>query len=154
MVKVSKCEEAQEYAQSDRDDNKPCTTNRRRQSKSFGPSPVKQSHAKEDAESKRLCVRRHSARFKSEESKPTEDFFEIDEAKLPECPSRDDRMLEDGSATMSSLVKTEDKDESSGPIYKPQEIGRSSIGRPLRQAAKKVQSYKETPVNVKMRRPE
>lgn len=29
---------------------------------------------------------------------------------------------------------------------------RSSVGRPLRRAAEKVQSYKELPLNVKMRR--
>lgn len=35
-----------------------------------------------------------------------------------------------------------------------QELRRSSVGRPLRRAAVKVQSYKEIPLNIKMRRME
>lgn len=36
--------------------------------------------------------------------------------------------------------------------YKPQENRKTFLSRPLREAAKKVQSYKEIKVNMKMRR--
>ncbi|MFS7915859.1 putative shugoshin [Helianthus anomalus] len=37
---------------------------------------------------------------------------------------------------------------------KPQESQRMSFGRPPRKVAGKIHSYKETPLNIKMRRPE
>lgn len=35
-----------------------------------------------------------------------------------------------------------------------EQVKRSSVGRPLRRAAVKVQSYKEVPLKAKLRRPE
>ncbi|XP_057476057.1 SHUGOSHIN 1-like isoform X2 [Actinidia eriantha] len=105
-------------------------------------------------ENKSVCLRRQSARFKSEELEPTEDVFEIDDAQFPLCPLNDGQMQEDGSISMSSLVKNDDKEGSSALSDEVQQLRRSSIGRPLRLASKKVQSYKETPLNIKLRRTE
>ncbi|PSR92987.1 Futsch light chain LC(f) like [Actinidia chinensis var. chinensis] len=105
-------------------------------------------------ENKSVCLRRQSARFKSEELEPTEDVFEIDDAQFPVCPLHDGQMQEDGSISMSSSVKNDDKEGSSALSDEVQQLRRSSIGRPLRLASKKVQSYKETPLNIKLRRTE
>ena len=97
------------------------------------------------------CLRRQSARFKSEESEAPEDLFELDDTKFPVFPLHDD--LVDASDQMSpeSLVKTED--DGNTPRPEAQDSKRQSIGRPLRRAAEKVQSYKERPINIKLRRP-
>ncbi|GFZ14688.1 hypothetical protein Acr_24g0008780 [Actinidia rufa] len=105
-------------------------------------------------ENKSICLRRQSARFKSEELKPTEDVFEIDDAQFPVCPLHDGQMEEHGSISMSLSVKNDDKEGSSALSDEVQQLRRSSIGRPLRLASKKVQSYKETPLNIKLRRTE
>ena len=81
-------------------------------------------------------------------------MFEIDDAQFPVCPLHDGQMQEDGSISMSSLVKNDDKEGSSALSDEVQQLRRSSIGRPLCLVAKKVQSYKETPLNIKMRRTE
>ncbi|KAK8695998.1 hypothetical protein V6N13_001138 [Hibiscus sabdariffa] len=94
-------------------------------SQSMGPSTTIQRGGgdKEKTESKRPCLRRQSARLKSQEQ---ENLFELDGI----IGFADTPMHEDGPTPLAS----------------------SSIGRPLRKAAEKVQSYKEFPLNVKMRR--
>ncbi|KAL7215204.1 hypothetical protein ACSBR1_027382 [Camellia fascicularis] len=235
---TSKSEDARESSEADRADNEDFKTKKRQQSKSLGLSTVKQVQLKEKTENKRASLRRQSARFKRTEPEPTEEAFEIDNAKFPVCSLHDDQMQEDGSTSMCSSAKTDDKRGSSGPSDdeaqdrasaeqiqlkektekkraclrrqsarskhqeseptedtfeivdikfpvcslhddqmqgstsmcslakddkrgisdpsddKTQQLQRSSIGRPLRLAAKKVESYKEIPVNVKMRRKE
>ncbi|XVF20311.1 hypothetical protein REPUB_Repub11eG0187400 [Reevesia pubescens] len=120
------------------DDGKPCTRNRRRnaRSQSMGPSTTSQRGGdKEKIENKRRCLRRQSARFKSQEREPTtENLFEIDDVTFAATQQLDTPMHEDGPTPLGSSKQ------------------RSSIGRPLRKAVEKVQSYKEVPVNVKMRR--
>ena len=81
-------------------------------------------------------------------------MFEIDDTQFPVSPLHDDQMQEDGLISMFSSVKNDDIEGSSAIRVEVQELRRLSIGRPLRLAAKKVQSYKETPLNVKMRRTE
>lgn len=189
QVRTCKSEEARESLEADRAENKPRNTNKigKQQSKSLGPSSVKQVLLRDKTESnsvglrrksarfkseepeptgdvseiddaktenKRFCLRRQSARFKSEEPESTEDVFEIDDAKFPACSLHDDQMQEDGSPSMSLLVKKIDKEVNSDSSDETLVLRRSSIGRPSRLAAKKVQSYKETPLNMKMRRPE
>lgn len=88
----------------------------------------------------RLRAKRQSARFKHDDPKPAEDLFHTDEM--------DDKMLE---VDVGSSVKN---DEDSLPKKVSDESRRSSISRPSRGVANKVQSYKEIPLNVKMRRPE
>ncbi|KAG6669767.1 hypothetical protein CIPAW_01G266600 [Carya illinoinensis] len=105
-----------------------------------GPTSLRPVHPKENIGNKRHCLRRQSARFKSEEPEQAEDLFEIEDAKFPVSPVVDD-LVHDIGRTRSGL-------------FEAQQMRRSSVGRPLRRAAEKVQSYKETPINVKMRRQE
>ncbi|KAJ9554702.1 hypothetical protein OSB04_009316 [Centaurea solstitialis] len=103
----------------------------------IGPwTTAQQASEKETSENKRRCVRRQSARFRSQEHEPKEKLFEI----------KDLKMHEDGP--ISKVAETKDRKWSS------QESQRMSFGRPSRRAAERIQSYKETPLNIKMRRPE
>lgn len=77
-------------------------------------------------------------------------MFEIDDTTLHVSSLRDEKAVHKrGPASEESSVKEETK---AAPISEAQEIRRSSIGRPSRRAAEKVESYKEIPLNVKMRR--
>uniref|UniRef100_A0A5B6ZXP1 Putative shugoshin-1-like n=1 Tax=Davidia involucrata TaxID=16924 RepID=A0A5B6ZXP1_DAVIN len=148
-VGTSKCEK--ESSQADGGNNRPCNDNRKQKSKSLGPSAIKQVQANVKAENKRLCLRR-SARFKPEEAALAGDLLEVDNAKFPVRSQHDDQMQDDGSTSTCSSVKKEDKEGNTARGDDAQELQRLSIGRPSRLAAKKVQSYKEVPLNVKMRR--
>lgn len=141
-----------ESSQTDTGGNKPCNTNRRSQSRSrsLGPSAKQIEDKEKAAERKRICLRRQSARFKPEDLAPTEDSLEIQVASSAVHPLPDD-LMHDKSPT--SLIKKQDRVISDRSI-ESKAFPRSSIGRPLRRAAEKVQCYKETPLNVKMRRPE
>ncbi|PKI51933.1 hypothetical protein CRG98_027585 [Punica granatum] len=117
-------------------------------SQSMGvPSTNKQDLEKEKAEKKRRCLRRQSARFMSQEREPAENLFEIEEAKFPITTHPE---AGPSSSDQSSMKEDKENDASSGA----DEDRRSSVARPLRRAAEKVQSYKEPPLNVKMRRVE
>ncbi|KAM1230935.1 hypothetical protein ACFX13_041765 [Malus domestica] len=97
--------------------------------------------AKEKADNKSLT--RQSARFK------TEELFETNEDTVHVYPLSDDVVHESGSTCSS--VKKEDEGYTA-PRSEGQECRRSSA-RPLRRrATQAIKSYKETPVNVKMRR--
>lgn len=87
--------------------------------------------------------------FKPENLEPTEDFFEVDDAKFPASHICAD-MSEQSHPTTSSVTSGQ---ENNTCVCDPREIRRSSVGRPSRRSAGKVVSYKEIPVNVKMRRP-
>ncbi|KAJ6403352.1 hypothetical protein OIU84_015284 [Salix udensis] len=109
---------------------------------------IEKSAEKEKIETKRRCAQRQSARFKSQEREPAEKLFEIEDARFP--VSRNKSRRENGQ-TSSSITK----EETCGAGNEEQVSLRSSIGRPLRRAAaEKVQSYKEVPLHVKMRRAE
>ncbi|KAL5735060.1 hypothetical protein ACOSP7_032921 [Xanthoceras sorbifolium] len=117
----------------------------------------------------RICLRRRSARLKSGETEPVEDLFEIHDAKFPVSPLRDAVVHESGSPS-DTAVQGEHKEGNDALEHKEgndalehkegndalkdeaQESRRRSTGRPLRQAVEKVQSYKEIPLKVKMRR--
>ncbi|TQD93642.1 hypothetical protein C1H46_020745 [Malus baccata] len=85
---------------------------------------------------------RQSARFK------TEELFETNDDTVHVYPLSDDVVHESGSTCSS--VKKEDEGYTA-PRSEGQECRRSSA-RPLRRATQTIKSYKETPVNVKMRR--
>lgn len=85
---------------------------------------------------------RQSARFK------TEELFETNDDTVHVSPLSDDVVHESGSTCSS--VKKEDEGYTA-PRSEGQECRRSSA-RPLRRATRTIKSYKETPVNVKMRR--
>ncbi|XP_050155003.1 SHUGOSHIN 2-like isoform X4 [Malus sylvestris] len=97
--------------------------------------------AKEKADNKSLT--RQSARFK------TEELFENNDDTVHVYPLSDDVVHESGSTCSS--VKKEDEGYTA-PRSERQECRRSSA-RPLRRrATQAIKSYKETPVNMKMRR--
>ncbi|KAE8037727.1 hypothetical protein FH972_010292 [Carpinus fangiana] len=136
------------------DDDKTCNLTRRRttRSRSMGPSTTYQKVVeKEKVDNKRRCLRRQSARFKSHEREPAEMLFEIEDAKYSVSQSLDNPIHEDGVQLNSSIRKKEEG-EMSTQRNEGQVSQRSSIGRPLRKAAEKVQSYKEAPIKIKMRR--
>ncbi|KAM7522416.1 hypothetical protein LguiA_012318 [Lonicera macranthoides] len=143
------------HEQVTRPNNKPCTGTRRRsvRSQSLGPSTTSQQNAdKETVENKRRCLRRQSARFKSEQPEPKENLFEIDAANFASGGPLDTPMHEAGPNLLDSSIKIDEKDENCESEFKPKESQRTSFGRPVRRVAEKVQSYKEIPLNIKMRR--
>ncbi|XP_028125461.1 shugoshin-1-like isoform X2 [Camellia sinensis] len=134
------------------DNSKLCEGQRRRPTRSqckfgssntMGPSTTsKQVAEKETSESKRRCLRRQSARFRYQQHEPNEDLFEIEDAKFLLAPT-----------PFGSPIRKEENDENWAPAGSDaRESQRTSLGRPMRRAVQKVQSYKETPLNIKMRR--
>lgn len=76
---------------------------------------------------------RHCPRLETNELKPLEDLFEIEDAKYPVIQSRPYLL---GSRAV--------KDESGNNSASRNETPRSSFGRPLRKSAEKDQCYKDT----------
>ncbi|XP_050212270.1 SHUGOSHIN 1 isoform X2 [Mercurialis annua] len=112
------------------------------------PTTVTPHQAENKADNKRLCSRRQSARLRSREVQElTEDTFQIDDDKFPVSP-----LNKSDAPTSVSAVKSEPEVGQSTSGSEAPELGRLSF-RPKRQVAEKVQSYKETSLNVKMRRP-
>nr|XP_048326932.1 SHUGOSHIN 2 isoform X9 [Ziziphus jujuba var. spinosa] len=109
-------------------------------------------NAKQTVENKK-CSRRQCASFKSEETEANEDSFHMDDPKFVVSPRYDDSLHDVGPSLLGAAVIKEDGGETA-PIPVTQEFRRSSVGRPSRRAAEKVTSYKEIPINVKMRRME
>lgn len=99
-------------------------------------------------------MRRQSTRFKKAESKPTENLNDEDDTNFSKLVSPDNHDLEDGPIFVNKSLKHEDKERISDLQDDSQELERSYQCRPSRVAVRKVQSYKEIPLNVKMRRPE
>ncbi|KAK6271056.1 hypothetical protein POUND7_008154, partial [Theobroma cacao] len=116
-------------------------------------SSVKKEHEEGSTDNKRVCLRRQSARFKTQEPELTADVFDLDDTAFL-VSSCDDKVHESGPTSSHSSVKKEHEEGSITPRNEAQELRRISVGRPLRRAVEKVQSYKEIPVNVKMRREE
>ncbi|KAA3478329.1 Shugoshin-1 [Gossypium australe] len=157
-----------------------------------GPSDIKPVQTKEGIDNKRVCLKRQSARFKSQEPETTEYMCEVDDTKsfAPICDDKvvclrrqsakiraqepetsvdvfdvddvrclvsstsDDKVHESGQLSSDSSVKNEQEEgnTSMSTRSEAQELRRVSVGRPLRRAVEKVQSYKEMKLNVKMRR--
>lgn len=141
---VSQLKEVDEAALHKADnDGEPCNDNKRRitRSRSMGPSTAcPKVENKEKVENKRRCLRRQSARFRSQ----TENLFEIEDVKFPVSRTPDNPMHNSGPTPLISCTSKEEK-ENCAPR-------RSSVGRKPRKAAEKVHSYKEVPLNVKLRR--
>ncbi|KAL5069250.1 hypothetical protein RYX36_020137 [Vicia faba] len=114
----------------------------RQVTESLGPTNTQQVLAKRNIENKRHSLRRQSALFKHVNPEPTEDFFDIDDPKF-EVSNLCDNSSESLPAASSGT--------SENCTLDPRER-RSSISRPSRRSALKVVSYKEVPLNVKMRR--
>ncbi|XP_076919812.1 SHUGOSHIN 2-like isoform X1 [Bidens hawaiensis] len=139
-LKVSDHKEMEVCNVVEREKEQQCNINRRQKSKSLGPS-VRKVEEKDVCENARVRARRQSARFQHDESKPAEVLFPTNEES-------DDKMHVD----VAFCVKKEAEDKSL-PNKGIGENRRSSISRPSRVAAKKVQNYKEISLNLKMRRP-
>lgn len=102
---------------------------------------------KEKPESRR---HKQSASFNSEQVNPCEDVFEMEDARFPIGSLGDKSMQVDANSAREGVK--EGKDDWNRDTDTPGL--RTSMGRPLRRAAGKVQSYKEIPLNIKMRRAE
>ncbi|MCD7449098.1 hypothetical protein HAX54_049212 [Datura stramonium] len=130
--------------------SKPRNGNRRQRaarSQSMAHSTTSQQAAeKEAAENKRRCLRRKTTNSKIQQPEPAaEDLFELEGLAVPfNSPVHYDGFVPSPSPGFQEVKH--DKENV------PQLSRRSSIGRPSRKAAEKVQSYKEIPVNIKMRR--
>ncbi|XP_009783451.1 uncharacterized protein LOC107826517 isoform X2 [Nicotiana tabacum] len=144
-VEPIKCEEAGDSSLGIGDNDKPANIKRRPQSKCLGSS--KQVQPQDKAENKRPCLRRQSARSKPEEPKHDKDYFEVED----KCPPMVNLVQPNGSASFS--MSPDDVESNPALRFASTEFGRLSLSRPLRNAAKKIQSYKEIPLNIKMRRP-
>lgn len=106
----------------------------------------------EKADNKRVPRKRKSTRLKSLEPEPTEDVFEIDLAKIHVSPLHEEAVNPTVPASSGSSITKEEQAGNKVPETEVQDLKRTSVGRPLRRAAEKIQSYKEIPLNVKMRR--
>ncbi|KAG0486134.1 hypothetical protein HPP92_008229 [Vanilla planifolia] len=143
--------------------SKACLSNRKRpqRSQSLGSKFVtNQLVMKEKDENQRKPLRK-SSNAKVEFCVPNEDLFEIKDAKFLICladkgDSKDKHSSHPGLAIESMNTVKEDVVEENQKPIKPLSvsIGRNSLGRPLRKAAQRVDSYKELPLNVKLRREE
>ncbi|XP_057736019.1 SHUGOSHIN 2 [Arachis stenosperma] len=122
----------------------------REDTSSSGPTNSEQVNAKKNIEKKRKSMRRQSGRFKPLNPEATEDSFEVDDAKF--AVSHLSGNVSDKSAPMISS-ETSQQENKETCTSNPWETRRSSVGRPMRQTVGKVVSYKEIPVNMKMRRP-
>nr|XP_043617417.1 SHUGOSHIN 2-like isoform X2 [Erigeron canadensis] len=152
-LKVYEPEEMGVCTVAEKDKEQQCNTSTRLKSKSLGPS-VREGPEKDVRDNGRIQARRQSARFKHEEPKPREDVFHADNVNLSQCSLSDEKMHEDDSSSVAFSVKKENIEDDFLPNKVTQESRRASISRPSRVAAKKVQSYKEIGLQVKMRRPE
>lgn len=92
----------------------------------------------------RRCLRRQSMRLKHPENQ--DDLFEIDVANSPVKQTVDSKHRKSDSDVVDYETCLSDSSKGEGSQ-------RLSIGRPQRRAAEKVQSYKDPPLNTKMRRP-
>lgn len=93
-------------------------------------------------------MRRQTNRFRPGNPEPAEDFFKIDDAKFT-VSQLSDNMSEKNCPTTSTVTSEQENDACT---FEPQETRRSSVGRPLRRTVEKIVSYKEVPLNLKMRR--
>lgn len=114
-----------------------------------------QLNEKNDDKRSRICRRKQSIRIKSEAQieEPTEDLFQTDDAKFHVPAIHGDPVHESCPTLSAPSVKIESETGNSALRFETQEPRRTSL-RPPRRAAEKVQSYKEIPLNVKMRRSE
>ncbi|MFQ6644110.1 hypothetical protein Gotur_018355, partial [Gossypium turneri] len=127
-----------------------------------GPSDSKSAQGNERGDSKRfstfsialVCLRRQSAKIRAQEPETSIDVFDVDDVKCLFSSTSDDKVHESGQLSSDSSVKSEQEEgnTSMSTRSEAQELRRVSVGRPLRRAVEKVQSYKEMKLNVKMRR--
>ncbi|XP_011031629.1 PREDICTED: shugoshin-1-like isoform X6 [Populus euphratica] len=112
-----------------------------------------QLNEKNDDKRSRTCRRKESIRIKSEAQieEPTEDLFQTDDAKFHVPAIHGDPVHESCPTLSAPSVKIKSETGNGALRFETQEPRRTSL-RPSCRAAEKVQSYKEIPLNVKMRR--
>ncbi|XP_020683913.1 shugoshin-1 [Dendrobium catenatum] len=131
-----------------------CLPNRKRpqRSQSLAPMPITNQTTTEEENPRKPALRRKSIILKAESCLPTEDLFEIEDTKFPMC-SGDNKggssLQLKPSAPTTKPVKVEEEE-----VQLTSSLKRTSLGRPLRRAAEKVNCYKEMPLNAKLRRSE
>ncbi|XP_031378926.1 SHUGOSHIN 2-like isoform X2 [Punica granatum] len=132
---------------------KPCNTCRRQQQRnqSLNSNSAELVQAEEKVSKKRPCKRRQSARFRSEEAGLCAVSLEMGDSKGSISNECAEPLKENCPAPSTSSMEKEHEEKNAANVEN-QAHPRSSLGRPLRRAAEKVQSYKEIPLNVKMRR--
>lgn len=108
-------------------------------------SSTKEEDTKEEEKEDSCAAKSEKVSQRSSIGRPLRNAVKKD-AKFPE-----NRIPNDDPTALISSTKKE-KEDSSAP--KSGVSQRSSIGRPLRKAVEKIQSYKEPPLHVKMRRSE
>ncbi|WVZ03826.1 hypothetical protein V8G54_024632 [Vigna mungo] len=113
----------------------------RRRIRTTVSSTASKNKGKDKAKENRRRLRRHSTTFKTHEHEPLENLFELEDAYL---------VTQSVPNKMRSPTSKTEKGESSDDLRN--KASRCSFGRPLRRAVQKVHSYKEVPVNVKLRR--
>ncbi|KAG4196421.1 hypothetical protein ERO13_A06G168700v2 [Gossypium hirsutum] len=115
-----------------------------------GPSDIKSTQGNKRDDGKR----RQSAKIRAQEPETSIDVFDVDDVRCLVSSISDDKVHESGQLSSNSSVKSEQEEgnTSMSTRNEAQELRRVSVGRPLRRAVEKVQSYKEMKVNVKMRR--
>ncbi|KAJ8433316.1 hypothetical protein Cgig2_012884 [Carnegiea gigantea] len=143
LSKETKCKEAKASSLADDNNNKPCSTNSRQHSRARGQSVAKGTMAEEDSNSKRPCTRSQASRLKCKDEEPSGC-----------CPQNNDNEKPENHPVPLHLSVTTEKGERDDTDVLNEQVKRSSVGRPLRRAAVKVQSYKEVPLKAKLRRPE
>ncbi|PKA60845.1 hypothetical protein AXF42_Ash006479 [Apostasia shenzhenica] len=117
---------------------KQCSANRKRthRSRMLGPMPITSPTTRKEKDgNSRKTIRRKSVGLRAESCEPNEDLFEIPLS----LGGRDDRDSNDDDENLPRGDGVQ---------------GRRSIGRPLRKAAERVNSYKELPLKAKLRRSE
>ncbi|XP_014512616.1 SHUGOSHIN 2 isoform X2 [Vigna radiata var. radiata] len=119
----------------------------RETTESSRPTNTEPIHTKKNIEKKRKSTRRQTNRFKPENPEPTEDLFVLDDAKFNVSQISDD--MSEKCCPTSTITSGQENNSCS---FVSGETRRSSVGRPLRRTVEKVVSYKEVPLNVKMRR--
>ncbi|WVY98025.1 hypothetical protein V8G54_030176 [Vigna mungo] len=119
----------------------------RETTESSRPTNTEPVHTKKNIEKKRKSTRRQTNRFKPENPEPTEDLFVLDDAKFNVSQISDD--MSEKCCPTSTITSGQENNSCS---FVSGETRRSSVGRPLRRTVEKVVSYKEVPLNVKMRR--
>ncbi|KAJ6800025.1 SHUGOSHIN 2-like [Iris pallida] len=144
--------------------NMPSKPNRKRSLRneaSCSTNSTLQAEGKDkDARIRRSSRRRYTV-LEQEPCESKDYLFEIVDADIPGCSSQslnEENPIQLEPSARSSLnapskhEADEKKDQTASSPCQTQEPRRTSVGRPTRRAAEKVGSYKEIPLNVKMRR--
>ncbi|KAJ9553647.1 hypothetical protein OSB04_017692 [Centaurea solstitialis] len=145
--KVTEPEETEACTVAESDDQKHYNTSRMQKSKCLLSSD-KKIQDNEVGKASRIKTKRQSSRRKLDEPKSTKSIVKIENADDDLPPS----LLLDDDKSCNPVPSSSKREGDSLEDYKPQEQRKTSFSRPLREAAKKVQSYKEININVKMRR--